>query len=550
MKPGVGGHRWWIPASVIAFGAAILLAGSARVEQASARAARASDVAFNIAFGSGTFDSVDPALAYSESWLVLDATCARLMNFPDKPPPDGLRVIPEVAAAYPRVSNDAKTFTFTLRNGFRFSDGTSVLASAFAREINRVLALGNTTAGTQFVSDIVGARAVQSGKSTSAAGVVADGNRLVIRFTRPVPDFPAQTTMPFFCAVPPTLPSDPEGVGAYPGSGPYFISEHVRGERLVLERNRFYKGSRPHRIDRFVVDLDGGDSADMIQGIDRGAIDWADFDQPNYLDPTYKLVAKYGVNRDQLFVRPGSILRGYFLNLSRGIFRDNLPLRRAVNFAVNRTQLIRRGGLASSFVGRATDQFQPANTPGFRDARIYPLTRADVRTARALSKGRTRNGKAVLWTVNVPQWISQGQVLKQELKRIGLELQIRGFPSPPALYAAASAPGARYDLLLGLWIADYFDPYEFANVLFDGGAGGVANFAHVDSPDINALLRRAARLRGDARYRAYQDLDARLARDVAPMIPIENGNWATLVSKRAGCLVFKPTLDLTAVCIK
>jgi hypothetical protein len=34
------------------------------------------------------------------------------------------------------------------------------------------------------------------------------------------------------------------------------------------------------------------------------------------------------------------------------------------------------------------------------------------------------------------------------------------------------------------------------------------------------------------------------------MIPIENGNWATLVSKRAGCLVFKPTLDLTAVCIK
>jgi peptide/nickel transport system substrate-binding protein len=549
MKAGVSGHRWWVSAAIVAFGAAILLAGSARVEPASARAASASADTFNIAFGSNAFDSVDPALAYSESWLVLDATCVRLMNFPDKPPPDGLRVVPEVAAAYPRVSKDAKTFTFTLRNGFRFSDGTPVLASAFAREINRVLALGNTTAGSQFVSDIVGARAVQSGKSTSAAGVVADGNRLVIRFTRPVPDFPAQTTMPFFCAVPPTLPSDPEGVGAVPGSGPYFISEYVRGERLVLERNRFYKGSRPRRIDRFVVDLDGGDPADMIQGIDRGDIDWADFDQPNFLDPTYKLIAKYGVNRDQLFVRPGSILRGYFLNLSRGIFRDNLPLRRAVNFAVNRTKLIRRGGLASSFVGRPTDQFQPANTPGFRDARIYPLARPDVRRARALSKGRTRTGRVVLWTQNVPQWISQAQVLKQELQRIGLEVQIKGFP-PQALFAAASAPGARYDILLALWIADYFDPYEFANVLFDGSNAGVANFAHLDSPDINALLRRAARLPGDARYRAYQDLDVRLARDVAPMIAIENGNWATLVSKRAGCLVLKPTLDLTAVCIK
>jgi peptide/nickel transport system substrate-binding protein len=539
----------WISFSIAACGAAIFLAGSAGVHPGSARAERAGDVTFNVAFGSTTFDSADPALAYSESWLVLDATCARLMNFADKSPPDGLRVVPEVAVAYPRVSRDAKTFTFTLRRGFRFSNGEPVLASAFAREINRVLALGNATAGAQFVSDIVGAHAVQSGRKTSAAGVIADGNRLVIRFTRPVPDFPAQTTMPFFCAVPPTLPSDPEGVGAFPGSGPYFVSEYARGQRLVLERNRFYRGKRPHDVDRFVVDLDGGAPSEMIQGIERGDIDWADFDQPDYLDPTYKLIAKYGVNRGQLFVRPGAILRGYYLNVSRGIFHDNLPLRRAVNFAVNRPELVRRGGLASSFVGRPTDQYQPAKTPGFRDAHIYPLARPDMQKARALSRGRTRNGKAVLWTMDTPQWISQAQVLKHDLKQIGLDVQIRAFPSQ-ALFPLAAAPSARYDIVLGLWIADYFDPYEFANVLFDGSFVGTTNLARLNSPDINTLLRGAARLRGDARYHAYGDLDVRLARDVAPMIAVENGNWATLVSKRAGCLVLKPALDLTAVCVK
>ena len=68
-------------------------------------------------------------------WHLLDATCARLMTFPDAPPPAGLRLVPEVAAAYPRVSSDGKTYTFTLRSGFRFSDGTPVQASAFAHAI-------------------------------------------------------------------------------------------------------------------------------------------------------------------------------------------------------------------------------------------------------------------------------------------------------------------------------------------------------------------------------------------------------------------------------
>lgn len=533
--------------SVVACAVAAV-AGSSGAPTATAGADAARGATFNIAFGSQNFDTIDPALAYSESWLLLTATCAQLMNFPDRPPPDGLRLVPEVAASYPRVSSDARTYTFTLRRGFRFSDGTPVRASSFARSINRILALGNASPGSQFVRDIVGAQAVQSGKSNAAVGVVASGYRLVVRFAHPVPDFAAQTTMPFFCAVPPSLPSDPEGVGAFPGSGPYYASEYIRGQRVVLDRNPYYRGTRPHHVDRFVVDLDAGPPGDMIEGIERGDVDWADFDQPDYLDPTYKLVAKYGVNRTQLFVKPGAILRGYYLNVSRGLFRNNLALRRAVNFAVDRPALVRRGGLASPLVGRPTDQYQPVGMPGFEDAHIYPLAGPDLRKARALSRGRIRGGRAMLWTMGVPQWISAAQVLKRDLKRIGLEVEIKGFP-PQALYPAAAAPGAGYDILLGLWIADYIDPYEFANVLFDGKFVGATNFARLESSHYDHLLRAAAALRGDERYRAYAKLDVELARDVAPMIAVENGNWATLVSRRAGCLVLKPTLDLSAVCL-
>jgi len=72
----------------------------------------------------------------------------------------------------------------------------------------------------QYVREIVGAKDVLAGKAKSAKGVVARGNKLVLRFTRALPDFPVRTTMSFFCAVPPTLPAEPEGVGAYPGAGP------------------------------------------------------------------------------------------------------------------------------------------------------------------------------------------------------------------------------------------------------------------------------------------------------------------------------------------
>src|SRR5687767_15061630 len=58
-------------------------------------------------------DNMDPALSFTPpGWALLDTVCARLMAYPDKRPPAGLRLQPEVAVAPPKVSRDLKTFTF------------------------------------------------------------------------------------------------------------------------------------------------------------------------------------------------------------------------------------------------------------------------------------------------------------------------------------------------------------------------------------------------------------------------------------------------------
>jgi ABC-type transport system substrate-binding protein len=110
---------------------------------------------------------LDPALSYDpQGWALLDLTCARLMNYPDRPAPGGFRLVPEVARQHPGVSRDGRTYTFVLRRGFRFSNGAPLTASAFARAIARVRGLSDSP-GTQYTRDI--------------AGVRARGNRLVVK---------------------------------------------------------------------------------------------------------------------------------------------------------------------------------------------------------------------------------------------------------------------------------------------------------------------------------------------------------------------------------
>jgi ABC-type oligopeptide transport system substrate-binding subunit len=500
---------------------------------------------FRVAFLAAEFDHIDPALAYSNSLVLLDITCATLMRYPDKPPPAGFQLAPEVAAAFPRVSRDGKTYTFTLRTDFRFSDGTPLQASAFARAIQRTLAPGINSPGAQYTKDIVGAKAFRSGRATTITGVLASDNRLVIRFTRPVPDFAAQTTMAFFCAVPPTLPADPEGVGAFPAAGPYYVAEYRPGQRVLLRRNPFYRGRRPHHVDSFVADFEASSPEEVVDRIERGEVDWGSAPRPAFFDPEQKLVAKYGVNRSRFFVRQGLLFRGYALNTSRPLFRNNPGLRRAVNFAIDRSAHRRvAGGVRAS---RLTDQYLPPNLPGFVDARIYPLHGPDLRRARALARGRTRSGKAVLYTFDLPFALAAAQIVKQNLARIGLDVQVTGIPQ--GAYARR-IDAADYDIAFNPWFPDYLDPYSYVNLFFDSRFIGATNWARFDSARYNQLIRRAARLQGGARYRTYGRLDVQLARDAAPIVATDYVNEPTLVSKRVGCVILRPSVLLTAICLK
>ena len=486
-------------------------------------------------------DSVDPALIGSD--FVSRPACGSLMGYPNEPLPEGLRLAPELAVASPGVSKSRLVYTFEVRNDARFSTGAPVTAADVKYSLERILTPALQSPFGYLFEDVAGARRMLSGKATALEGVRARGRTVTFRLMRPVPDLPARLTV--VCVVPENLPPDAEGAKPpIPSAAPYYIASFVPGERIVLERNTFYAGSRPHHVDRIEGDL-AVDGPTGVRQVEGGQADLAT-GIGGFLGPLAALGDRYGVNKSRFFVQQGLAGRMFFLNASRPLFRDNIPLRRAVNFAVDRAALIREFG--GRYGAAPTDQHLPPAVPGYRNARIYPLGGPDLRRARALAAGHTRGGKAVLYTCTEPDYcVAPAQVLQRNLKAIGLDVQVKQFPFG-VYYQKAATLGEPYDILLLGWGGSYNDPREF--MLPFHSRSGAANYSRFNSPVYDRLLDRAGRLSGPARYRAYGDLDIQLARDAAPAIPYAVYKTSAFVSKRVGCVAMNPYFDLTAVCLK
>jgi peptide/nickel transport system substrate-binding protein len=502
---------------------------------------------FRVGIPAEAFDTIDWALTQVPGPItVLHPTCASLMAFPDKPFPAARRPVPEIAADYPKISNGGKTYVFTIRKGVRLSTGATVTARDVAHTLNRLLDPSMKAFSAGIFQNVVGAKAVLAGRAREAAGVVPRGNTLTIKLTKALGDFQARAAL--LCVVPQSIPPDPEGAKPpIPAAGPYYVSQYVPGERVVLERNSFYRGNRPHHIDRFVVDL-AADSATLLDRVDRSELDYAWVPTADYAARADEFRRKYGLNRSRFFSTSADFIRLFVLNTAHGIFKDNPELRKAVNFAIDRRALLRERGPLAGYV---TDQYLPASIPGFRNARIYPLKAPDLARARTLAAGHRRSGRAVLYVPATPLGVAQGQIVKQSLSQIGIAVEMKQFPVP-VLFEKLATRGKPFDIGWIGWLANVPDP-DLLNDLFDGrniGNPSSGNYSYFDSPRYNSLLGRASRLTGQARYREYGHVDVQLARDAAPAIAYAYDSALTLVSARTGCVVVNPYLDLTAVCLK
>lgn len=214
---------------------------------------------------------MDPALPAPTPLLY--ATCAQLVNYPDRARAAGSQLTAEVAQALPTRSADGRTYTFKIRRGFRFSPGSNHTAETFKRSIERTLNPRMRSPWAYTLADVVGARAYMAGKASQIAGVVADKDTLTIRLLGPAPDFLARIAEQAFCAVPTNTPINPNGVRLIPSAGPYYVTSYTPGQGVVLARNPNYHGSRPRHFARIQLAV-GISTAHAIAEIEAGTADY------------------------------------------------------------------------------------------------------------------------------------------------------------------------------------------------------------------------------------------------------------------------------------
>jgi peptide/nickel transport system substrate-binding protein len=497
---------------------------------------------------------LDPVLVSNPDDTTLQyATCALLYNYRDLPGPAGVLAVPEVAKAPPKLSKDGKTITIVLRRTYRFHTGRRITAASFVAALNHAASKELGSPAGDFMHEIAGADAVIAGRADSISGVTALGRyKLRIRTTRRLPDLVFRLALPFFCPVAPGTP--PRAIDPPLGSGPYYVASHLPNRQIVLERNPFYRGRRRAHVNRIVWTI-GLEGEACRVAVERNEVDYCGFTGVPASD-WGELARKYGINRKggRFFSNPELRTDYYAFNHDRPAFRGRgqIPLKKAINLALDRHALVRAGGFP---VGKPTDQVLPRAIG--RAAAIYPIsvTRASLSRARALvAKARLRPGKLVLYTFDLPVPAAEAQIFKRSLRRIGIDVEVKYF-SPQELFKRVGTRGEPYDIARAGLIADYPDGIGFFRYL-DGRnihPNGNGNYAYFNRARYNRRIAVIDRLRGLARRKAWADLDVELMRNDPPWAPIVNLARHDFVSRSFGCYVFQPVLsrvDLVAACKK
>ncbi|HKG43254.1 MAG TPA: ABC transporter substrate-binding protein [Gaiellaceae bacterium] len=490
----------------------------------------------------GASVQVDTQLAYvTTAWWLEYATAAKLYNYPDKQGPAGSKLVPEVASKF-TVSPNGKVYTFTIRPGFRFSDGAKVTAKNFKRAIDRTANKALGSPGATFITDangtnIVGAAKVHNGQGTSVAGAVARGNKLIVRLTKADGTFMAKITMPFFQATSLKLPLTKEISSVtktnMPSAGPYYMTRNDPDRLTQIRQNPFWKKGPGRNRPRNVAGVDVQWNLNEQTLFNQTLANQIDEDPAMPAAEVAGIAKKYGVNKSRFWSKSQNCTGYLPMNVSRSLFKGNTGLRKAINYAINRKDFVSQAG---PYAGDTWTHIFNPGVPGWRNVSLY---KQNLATAKKLAKGHFKSGKINVGyrssgTINP----AQAQIVRRDLIRLGFKpgnITMKPF-SGTDIYTAMGKRGTDLDMGTSMgWCSDYSDPYDWLNVLLYGGAIQAENnnnYSYFNDPKWNKKLAAAARLVGPKRLKVYGQLDLDIMRQAAPMAIERTYNNRYLFSNR------------------
>jgi peptide/nickel transport system substrate-binding protein len=306
-------------------------------------------------------DSLDPGLgfttqSYEATWIAYTG----LVTYAHASGEAGTKLIAGVAEGLPTVSDGGKTYTFTLRKGLLYSNGTPVKASDFAHSIERTIKLG--WGDKSFLTEnIVGGEEFDKGKASTISGITTDDTtgRITIKLVAPYGPFLNVLAFPAAGLVPGDTPMKSLPNTPPPGVGPYEIASVVPNKSFSLVRNPRFTSSTIPGVPVGHVDVNvkivSNNQSEAEQVLDNSA---DVFDYSDTIPPT--LLAKVESQAKERYAKEPTVAGEYFfMNVKSKPFSSPL-VREAVNYAIDRRALQR---LDSGMLDPACF-FLPVGMPG------------------------------------------------------------------------------------------------------------------------------------------------------------------------------------------
>jgi YVTN family beta-propeller protein len=486
---------------------------------------------------------LDPVHDISEATPALAGVYDGLLGFRRAGGPQGQTLVPDLAVRLARPTDRGTTYTFTLRQGIRYSNGALVQASDFRRGLKREISFGDQRA---YFQNIIGAPACTPRWCDLRAGIVADDavGTVTFHLDRADPDLPYKLALPWAAPAPPGAADHlMDDAPFLPGTGPYMVSQYQPDSSLTLVRNpNFRQWSHAAQPDGYpnMIRIDQI-AASRAQ---EAAVAAGRADLVNVTGEQYgPLAIRYRTR-----VHPGLRLATTTLVLNtREPPFDNLNARRAVNYAIDRDRLIRLLHLSPE-QAIATCQILPEGFPGHQPYCPYTADAGDgfwhspdmAKATRLAQESGTTHIPVTIWINAAVANDEVDAYLVGLLKKLGYQATYQSIPDEQFM-ATVDNSSRKIQISLSGWIADIPRPSDFfVPVLschsFDQHLAGSANLAGFCDPHIDQLVNmaQAAQLTDPGAFRKLWAQIDHLVTGQAPWVPILNGGGGVFVSARAG----------------
>ncbi|MEP6493184.1 MAG: ABC transporter substrate-binding protein [bacterium] len=399
---------------------------------------------------------------------------------------------------------DGLTYTFHLRHGVTFHDGSPLTAHNVASSWRRALDPTTKSGAASFLFPINGARAFNAGKAKEISGLIArDDSTLVVTLAEPLAIFTKMLAMPV-AAVVPDHPA--ANFGEHPiGTGPWKLVEWKHDDYLLFAKNAAYFDGAP-KADTLrariiaepstgVAEYESG-NVDILQIPASEASEWESDES----------------RKPRLMSTPALELVYVGINTTRGPLAD-VRVRQAINYAIDVDRIIER--LISGRGTRAAGVVPPA-LAGYDRSR-KPYTYDPVKAKALLAAAGHPNGIDIeLWTSTTPIYLRMAETMQAYLNQAGIRTKI---VQREAAAVRGAARKGQTDMILKDWYADYPDAEDFLYPLLhtaNRGAGG--NVSFFSDPVFDSVVTASRHeLNETRRTQLYRQADS-IAFLSAPMV--------------------------------